>query len=90
MEKYKWSKEETRIALYAYLKGMSRCEATTLAESMGISSGAFIMRMANFRYLDTNGQKGLSSIKKLEQEVWDEYCNNKSDWIKTMEQKYSF
>lgn len=87
MKKHKWTKEETRIALYAYLKKMPRKDAKILAESLGINPNAFCMRMANFRFLDTNGEKGLSAIKKLEQEVWDEYCNNKSDWIKTMEQK---
>ena len=77
MKNHKWTKEETRIALKAYLKGMPSMEARILAKSLGINSNAFCMRMANFKYLDTNGKFGLSKIKKLEQEVWDEYLNSK-------------
>ncbi|MDE7163338.1 MAG: hypothetical protein K2O44_04590 [Clostridia bacterium] len=78
MKKHKWTKEETRIALNAYLNGMPSIEARILAKSLGLNSNAFCMRMANFKYLDTNGKSGLSKIKKLEQEVWDEYCKSKS------------
>lgn len=90
MKKHKWTKEETKIALYAYLKETPRKDAKALAESLGLNPSAFCMRMANFKYLATDGKRGLSTISKLKQEVWDEYCNNKNDWIKTMAQKYSF
>lgn len=78
MKKHKWTKEETRIALNAYLDGMSNAEAKKLAKSLGINPNAFYMRMANFKYLDTYGKAGLGAIKKLELEVWEEYygCTN--------------
>ena len=87
---HKWTKEETQIALYAYLKEMSKKDAKALAESRGLNPSAFCMRMANFKYLATDGKRGLSATSKLKQDVWDEYCKNKSLWIKTMEQKNSF
>ncbi len=87
MKKHKWSKEENEIALYAYLKEMQRKEAKILAESLGINPNAFCMRMANFKWLATNGEAGLWAFKKIQLEVWEEYCNNKSDWMKTMEKK---
>lgn len=78
MRKHKWTKEETQIALNAYLDGMSNAEAKKLAKSLGINPNAFCMRIANFKYLDTDGQSGLGAIKKLELEVWREYngCTN--------------
>lgn len=90
MKNHKWTKEETKITLYAYLKKMPRKAAKALAESLGLNPSAFCMRMANFKYLATDGKRGLSAITKLKQEVWDEYCENKSLWLKKMEQKYSF
>ena len=78
MKNHKWTKEETRAALDAYLRGASRKEAEDLAKSMGISPNAFWMRMANFKFLATDGKAGLSATKKLQQEVWDEYCKNKT------------
>ena len=73
MTKHSWTKEETQIALKAYLDGLSFNEAKCLANKHGINPNSFFMRMANFKSLDTNGKCGLSKIKKLEQEVWDEY-----------------
>ena len=75
--KHNWTKEETKIALKAYLDGLTRKEAELVAKSNGIKTTSFIMRMSNFEYLLTNGKKGLSKIKSLEQEVYNEYIKYK-------------
>jgi len=72
-----WTKKETYIALKAYLDGLTRKEAELVAKSNGIKTTSFIMRMSNFEYLFTNGKKGLSKIKRLEQEVYNEYIKYK-------------
>ncbi len=73
LKKHIWTKEETKIALKAYVDGLTRKEAELIAIKSGINPSSFCMRMANFEYLFTNGKKGLSKIKRLEKEVYDEY-----------------
>jgi uncharacterized protein with HEPN domain len=70
---HNWSEKDDKAALKAYLENLSQAEADKVAERLGIPSASFWMRIANFRYLATNGSQGLKNYAKKSQLVWENY-----------------
>ena len=71
MANHKWTRNDEKAALRAYLDGLSGHELWTIADDHGIKRGSFQMKLENFRYLDTG--QGLSNASKLSREIWNEY-----------------
>lgn len=85
----KWTKEQTIVALSVYCKipfnkaSNTNPEIVEAANLIGRSPVALKMKVGNFGSLDpelkARGIVGLSNISKLDEDVWNEYCN---DWGK--------
>jgi hypothetical protein len=70
-EKHKWSVDDDKAALRAYLDKLSKKEADTIAERLGISPSSFWMRVRNFNFLDTGS--GLPNYADQSRRVWEDY-----------------
>ena len=68
-----WSVDDDKVACEAYLAGLSKNDADKIARSRRIKIKSFMMKIDNFKYLATDGQKGLSNCSKQSQQVWEEY-----------------
>lgn len=87
--KNKWSREETIVALSVYCKipfnkaTNTNPEIVKAANLIGRSPVSVKMKVGNFGSFDSElkarGIVGLSNTSKLDEEVWNEYCN---DWEK--------
>lgn len=85
----KWTREQTIIALSVYCKipfnkaTNTNVEIVKAAQLIGRSPVAVKMKVGNFGSFDPElkerGIVGLSNTSKLDEEVWNEYCN---DWGK--------
>lgn len=78
-----WTKDDTILALDAYLSGVkirkSDPNFMELCELLGRSFGSVRMKFGNFNPLDPKYPgKGLSHIKKLDRQVWDEFYDNQA------------
>ena len=83
MERKKWTREETILALALYCKipfgriSKSNPQIQKTADLLGRNPSALSMKMCNFGRFDpelsSRGVKGLQHGSKLDQEVWDEF-----------------
>jgi len=72
--RHKWSVEDDKAALEAYLEKSSRAGARKIAERLGIPADSFWMRICNFQYLAT-GIKGYKNYAAQSRLVWEGYRN---------------
>jgi hypothetical protein len=72
---HKWTKEDDKAALIIFLVGDMKREADIIAKSRGISSDSFRMKVQNFEYLASNGEKGLANYSSQSKMVWDEFLD---------------
>ncbi|MBR1793382.1 MAG: HNH endonuclease [Bacteroidales bacterium] len=82
-----WTREQTIIALSVYCKipfnqaSNTNPEIVAAARLIGRSPAAIKMKVGNFGSFDpelrARGIVGLSNSSKLDEEIWNEYCN---DW----------
>lgn len=81
-----WTREQTIIALSVYCKipfnkaSNSNPEIVKAAKLIGRTPVAVKMKVGNFGSFDPELKKkgivGLSNTSKLDEEIWNEYCNN--------------
>lgn len=77
----KWNDQELLEALMVYRKikkNGERLDAANprlnqLAQKIGRTIGSVVMRMQNFRYLDTDGKSGLKNGGKNLRIFWDRH-----------------
>lgn len=89
MASNKWTREETIVALSVYCQvpfnkaNNSNRIINEMAPIIGRSTNALKMKIGNFGRFDPELKKrdisGLSNGSKLDEEIWNEYCN---DWEK--------
>lgn len=87
MQRDKWTKEQTIVALNLYCKiPFNRVSSTHLdilkySNLIGRSPNSLKMKIGNFGSFDTELKKrgivGLANTSKLDEEIWNEYSN---DW----------
>jgi len=91
MKNVNWTKEETMLALNLYLKlpfgqyYSGNNEVKKLATLIGRTPSSVGMKLGNFSRLDpfhkNRGIKGLSNGAKMEEEVWNEYLQNRQEIV---------
>ena len=84
-----WTREQTIVALYVYCKipfnkaSNHNPEIVKAAQIIGRTPSSVKMKVGNFGSFDpelkARGIVGLSNTSKLDEEIWNEYCN---DWEK--------
>lgn len=89
MEKNKWTREQLIVALSVYCKipfnraSNNNPEIVKAAKLIGRTPVAVKMKVGNFGSFDpelkARGIVGLSNTSKLDEKIWNEYCN---DWEK--------
>ena len=89
MPRENWTREQTIVALSVYCKipfnkaSNSNPEIVNAAKLIGRSPVALKMKVGNFGSFDPElkrkGIVGLANSSKLDEEIWNEYCN---DWEK--------
>ena len=70
MEKHRWTEREDKIAFYAY-KFLSDAETNKKADTLPMSNASFLMRIQNFRFLDSG--KGLGHYSKQSKRIYEKY-----------------
>ncbi len=96
MKNIAWTKEETLLALNLYLKlpfgqfYSQNKDVMKLASMIGRTPSSVSMKLSNFARLDpfhkNRGVKGLAHGAKLEEEVWNEYIENRGEVMFKSEQ----
>ena len=79
----KWKKDHDLKAFYVYKKIKEGGNKEKLCKELSkdevfkdyISLDSIKMKIENYRWLDTGGQKGLSNYSKQSQEIFEEYKN---------------
>ena len=70
MVKHRWTEREDKIAFYAY-KFLSEVETNKIADALPMSNASFLMRIQNFRFLDSG--KGLGHYSKQSKRIYERY-----------------
>ncbi len=84
-ERRNWERDESLLALRLYCQTpfgklhQHNPEIIQLAELINRTPSAVAMKAVNFAHLDPNLQrKGLSSVSRLDRELWDEFAKDSS------------
>jgi hypothetical protein len=76
MNKHKWTEEEDKIAFYAY-RFLSEDETNKIANKLPMSNDSFLMRIQNYKFLDTG--EGLRNYSKQSERIYKKYENTSQE-----------
>jgi len=73
---HKWTLDDERAALNAFLENIPQREANKIGEERGMGANSFWLKIQNFKYLATNGANGTSGYSNQCERIWNEYRNH--------------